>query len=261
MTALYQVHAIKAFNDNYIWAITNELSTDCVVVDPGCSSAVFDFLSFNQLNLTAILITHHHHDHVGGVNALLIKFPSANVFGPKNEAQDIVLKPLIENDTVTFDHLGLSLRVIDVPGHTLGHIAYVDESSLFCGDTLFAAGCGRMFEGTPAMFYHSLSKLMALPPATKVYCAHEYTLSNLNFANTVEPNSPSIQQQIIDCQEMRGDDKPTLPSTIARERATNPFLRVSQPLIINSLNAKFGLSLTDNYIENFKWLRQWKDSF
>jgi len=261
MSSHYRVHAIKAFNDNYIWAITNELSSDCVVVDPGDNEAVVDFLATNNLTLTAILITHHHFDHVGGVAQLRIKFPTLNVFGPLKEAQDTVLQPLIENDTIIFDSLGLSLRVIEVPGHTLGHIAYTDEHSLFCGDTLFAAGCGRMFEGTPFMFHQSLSKLMALPSATKVYCAHEYTLSNLDFANTVEPNSHDIQQRILHCQHKRSLGEPTLPSTIEEERATNPFLRIKQPKIVESLNTKFGLSLTNDPIDNFKWLRQWKDSF
>jgi hydroxyacylglutathione hydrolase len=261
MLSSYKVHAINAFNDNYIWAITQIQSKDCVVVDPGCSNEVISFLAEHNLTLKAILITHHHHDHVGGVEALQRKFPNIKVYGPSKEAKDTVLQPLVEGDNVTIESLGLSLSVLEVPGHTLGHIAYVDKSSLFCGDTLFAAGCGRMFEGTPLMFHTSLSKLADLPATTHVYCAHEYTLNNLKFAKEVEPHSGELTQRIIHCQQQRKNGESTIPSTIAQELATNPFLRLSQSDVIKSLNRKFGLTLNHNLVENFKWLRQWKDTY
>lgn len=261
MDSIYNVHPIKAFSDNYLWALTHENSSECVIVDPGSYQEVLDFLTKNQLTLHAILVTHHHQDHIGGIAQLKKQFPNIDVYGPANEAKSVVTVPLKENDTVYIKSLALSLTVLDVPGHTLGHIAYVDEYSLFCGDTLFAAGCGRMFEGTPEMFEDSLSKFKSLAPQTNVYCAHEYTLSNLKFAKVVEPNSLDLMQRIKTCQQQRDNDQPTLPSTISQELTTNPFLRLTHPDVIKALNAKFNLTLTNNNAENFSWLRQWKDQF
>lgn len=261
MQTNYCVHPISAFNDNYLWAITHEGSTDCVIVDPGSADEVLAFLTEKQLTLAAILVTHHHQDHIGGVTKLMKHFPNVDVYGPTKEAQKVVTIPLKENDTVFIESLGLSLNVLDVPGHTLGHIAYVDEYSLFCGDTLFAAGCGRMFEGTPDMFESSLSKLKALPPKTNIYCAHEYTLSNLKFAKAVEPNSSDLDHRIIVCKQQRHNNQPTLPSTISQELTTNPFFRLTHTDVVQSLNVKFDLALSNNHVENFSWLRQWKDVF
>ncbi|WP_435277056.1 hydroxyacylglutathione hydrolase [Psychrobium sp. nBUS_13] len=263
MTAPYQVTAIKAFNDNYIWAIHQDQNDKCVIVDPGSANKVLEFLTNNKLSLDAILITHHHHDHVGGVNALQAHFPNTPVYGPSKEARDTVTHPLTEGEVIDITAFEMTLKVLDVPGHTLGHIAYFDESSLFCGDTLFSAGCGRMFEGTPKMFSNSLTKLAALPIDTFVYCAHEYTLSNLNFAQAVSPNSIELKQYIASCEEKRSSGLPTIPSSIGIELSVNPFLRVNKPEVIESLNNKFAIHLNaqSNLDQNFKWLRQWKDSF
>jgi len=261
MITNYTVHPIKAFNDNYLWAVMNEDSTDCVVVDPGSATEVLSFLNAHNLTLTAILVTHHHRDHIGGIIELKKHFPSVDVYGPTKEAKDVVNIPLIENDIIHFDSIGLSLRILDVPGHTLGHIAYVNDMSLFCGDTLFAAGCGRMFEGTPEMFSASLIKLKSLPEQTNIYCAHEYTLSNLEFAKAVEPQSSTIDERIKACQQQRNNGQPTLPSTISQELLTNPFFRLTEPAVVQSLNVEYGLTLADNITDNFALLRQWKDSF
>jgi len=257
----YQVDAIHAFNDNYIWAITHKSSTDCVIVDPGCSDEVIDYLKQHNLTLTAILVTHHHNDHIGGIKKLQQMFPAVIVYGPKKEAQDVVSIALQEGDTVVIEQLKLSLNVLDVPGHTLGHIAYFDSNSLFSGDTLFAGGCGRMFEGTPPMFSSSLEKLSRLPLTTKVYCAHEYTLSNLTFAKAIEPNSIELDNRIALCTQQRNNNIPTVPSTIEQELTTNPFFRLVHTDVVHALNVQFSLNLDNDSIENFQWLRRWKDTF
>ena len=261
MLTNYNVNEIQAFNDNYIWAITHDLSSSCVIVDPGCSDEVIDYLNQRNLTLEAILITHHHNDHIGGVKKLQQLFPNVIVYGPAKEAQNVVSVPLQEDDTVVIEKLGLSLSVLDVPGHTLGHIVYFDNESLFSGDTLFAGGCGRMFEGTPDMFSSSLNKLSKLSPATKVYCAHEYTLNNLSFAKAVEPNSTELDKRITLCERQRDKNRPTVPSTIEQELSTNPFLRLTHTDVVHSLNVEFSLSLANNSVENFQWLRHWKDTF
>jgi hydroxyacylglutathione hydrolase len=224
-----QIIPIPAFNDNYIWLLHNH--RQAVVVDPGDAEPVIATLLDLQLQLDTILITHHHHDHIGGVTTLLNTYPQARVYAPKQEAYDFPHIAVAEPDTVAINILDISLAVIDVPGHTLGHIAYYlqdkrnGSSQLFCGDTLFGAGCGRLFEGTPAQMYHSLQKLTALPPHTEIYCTHEYTLHNLDFAMTLEPNNPQLQTRQFDTLQLRQHKQPSLPSTLQQELATNPFLR------------------------------------
>ena len=259
----YQVEGIRAFNDNYIWAIHQNNNDKCIIVDPGSAAEVLKFLADKELSIIGILITHHHHDHIGGVSTLLAHFPNVPVYGPSKEAVEAVTHPLTDGEEIAISALGISLKVLEVPGHTLGHIAYVDAHSLFCGDTLFSGGCGRMFEGTPQMFSNSLSKLSALASTTLVYCAHEYTLSNLTFAKAVSPNSSELEKYIENCERKRARNLSTIPSTIDTELAINPFLRLQDPDVINALNSKFSINLNahDNIHENFKWLRQWKDSF
>lgn len=263
MTQHYLVDAIPAFNDNYIWAIRKNDNNHCVVVDPGSANEVINYLHQHKLVLAAILITHHHKDHTGGVAELISLFPNTIVYGPAKEAQNVVHHSLKQDDVVSIAALDISLNVIDVPGHTLGHIAYWDRHSLFCGDTLFSGGCGRMFEGDAIMFSNSLAKLAQLAPATKVYCAHEYTLSNLTFAKAVTPNCTKLDAYITACALKRQTNKPTIPSDIGTELAINPFLRLNDKQLVESLNHQFALSLTTNtnLDQNFKWLRHWKDTF
>ncbi|MBZ2207604.1 hydroxyacylglutathione hydrolase [Massilia soli] len=254
------VLAIPAFKDNYLWLIHD--GTNAAVVDPGDAQPILDTLDEHKLTLAAILLTHHHADHIGGVQQLL-QHASVPVFGPRNDGISAVTQPLAEGDEVHVPGLELALRVLDVPGHTLGHIAYVaqDPNWLFCGDTLFAGGCGRMFEGTPAQFTDSLGKLAALPDDTLVYCAHEYTLSNLRFAQAVEPGNAALLQRVKTEAEKRAHDEPTVPSTIGLEKATNPFLRYREPGIIDTLVKQRGLDAAAPPVNAFAALREWKNTF
>lgn len=253
------VAPIPAFADNYLWLIHD--GVHAAVVDPGDAPPVLAALESLQLSLVAILLTHHHSDHVGGVPSLLQRF-DVPVFGPRTEAIKHITVPLAEGDHATIPELNLTLSVLDVPGHTRGHIAYVaaDQGWLFCGDTLFAGGCGRLFEGTPQQMVNSLTKLAALPDATQVYCAHEYTLSNLRFASEVEPLNDAIHARIRSEQSKRDRGEPTVPSTIGMEKSTNPFLRYQEPAIVDSLMSAGRLSERD-YIGAFAALREWKNSY
>ena len=217
-----RIQHLPAFTDNYIWVI--QQGHYAAVVDPGDAEPVLHYLARHQLTLCAILNTHHHADHTGGNLALLAQYP-VPVYGPASESIPGLTHPLRENDSVNLPTFGLELKVIDVPGHTLGHIAYYGTDILLCGDTLFACGCGRLFEGTPAQMLNSLAKLARLPAQTAVYCAHEYTLANIAFALTLEPDNPALQQRARSEQIKRTNNQPTLPSNIGLELATNPFLR------------------------------------
>jgi hydroxyacylglutathione hydrolase len=256
---MLKVLSVPAFEDNYLWLIHD--GVHAAVVDPGDAAPVLAALDAHQLSLVAILLTHHHADHVGGVPALLNRF-NVPVFGPRSEAIPAVTHPLGEGDTITIPELGLKLSVLDVPGHTRGHIAYVarEHDWLFCGDTLFAGGCGRLFEGTPEQMVASLTKLAALPDDTQVYCAHEYTLSNLKFAQEVEPHNAALLARIDIEQTKRNQGKPTVPSTVGMEKATNPFLRYDQPAILDRLQQS-GRVAGREPIPAFAALRNWKNSY
>ncbi len=258
----YQVTAINAFNDNYIWLISHANNNYCVVVDPGDSAPVIEFIKQHELELEAILITHHHNDHVGGV-ADLLDYAGKNVpvYGPIKEANDVVTHAVCAGDTIQLQAFSTPLNVLEVPGHTLGHIAFQSEFSVFCGDTLFSAGCGRMFEGTPTMFQQSLADLAALPAQTKVYCAHEYTLANLAFAKAVSPNCDVLAARLSEAQALRQQGLPTIPTTIEIERATNPFLRLGDAQIQAAIANNSQAEITDDLIDNFAALRRWKDDF
>ncbi len=256
------VLAVPAFKDNYLWLVHDGVSA--AAIDPGDSGPILAALAAHKLTLTAILLTHHHADHIGGVPQLL-SHAQVPVFGPRNDHISAVTEPLGEGDLVEVPGLALALRVLDVPGHTKGHIAYVRETPgahwLFCGDTLFAGGCGRIFEGTPAQMADSLGKLAALPDDTSVYCAHEYTLANLRFACAVEPGNPRLRQRVEADSAKRAAGQATVPSNIGLEKATNPFLRYREAEIVDSLVAAHKLDAGAAPLAAFAALREWKNSF
>ncbi|MBL8447265.1 MAG: hydroxyacylglutathione hydrolase [Zoogloeaceae bacterium] len=250
-----EIIPLPAFRDNYIWTLRHHRSA--VVVDPGDADPVLHYLEDQGLDLTAILVTHHHADHVGGIGTLRRRWP-VPVFGPAREAIPACSHPLAEGDRVRLAIPSLELEVLEVPGHTLGHIAYLGAGFVFCGDTLFSAGCGRLFEGTAAQLQASLARLAALPPETLVYCTHEYTLANLRFARQVEPDNPGREDYRRDCEGRRAIGAPTLPSTIGRERAVNPFLRTTEPAIIAAVTTWQGRPPEDD-AACFAALREWKN--
>jgi hydroxyacylglutathione hydrolase len=266
VSAVLETIAIPAFQDNYIWLLSN--GRQAIVVDPGDAAPVIAYLRQHRLRLYAILLTHHHLDHIGGLATLLNNDDTAHipVYGPKDEAIIGVTHPLEEQDTICFAAFQVMISVLNVPGHTRGHIAFLVEDTsggparLFCGDTLFACGCGRLFEGTPQQMLASLDKLAALPETTRVYCAHEYTLSNIRFALACEPNNTALRQWRNDAHARRAGGAPTLPTTIGQEKQTNPFLRVDDPIIQQRLRARLDVCIADR-LEAFSAMRKWKDSF
>lgn len=249
-----QIEPILAFEDNYIWALRE--NGQVVVVDPGEAAPVLRFLERSGDTLSAILVTHRHGDHIGGIAELVAQHP-VPVHGPAREAAEVVTHPLRDGDRVTV--LGVDFEVMEVPGHTLGHVAYYRKGVLFCGDTLFGAGCGRVFEGTLPQMHASLARLAALPPDTQVFCAHEYTQSCLRFAKIVEPNNTAIDARIAAVAKLRTAIQPSVPSTLAEEFATNPFLRWSAPGIIAAAAARLG-HRPANDAETFGAIRVWRDS-
>lgn len=253
---MFNVIRIPAFNDNYIWLLRN--GTAAVVVDPGDARPVIDVLEREGLSLAAILITHHHADHQGGVARLLARCPCP-VFGPAAESITGLTQPLRGGEMIRIDALDAEFRVLPVPGHTLGHIAYYGAGCVFCGDTLFGAGCGRLFEGTPAQMLDSLERLAALPDETAVYCAHEYTEANLRFALAVEAGNRRLQARVDEVAVTRAKGLSTVPSTIALEKATNPFLRCSEPEVVAS--ARHKAPAASGSLQVFTALREWKNSY
>ncbi|MEI6858381.1 MAG: hydroxyacylglutathione hydrolase [Shewanella sp.] len=257
-----KVTALPAFNDNYIWIISRSANQSVYVVDPGDPHVVIDYLNIKQLQLAGILITHHHHDHTGGI-AKLIAHAGHNieVYGPDTENIENLLNPISSTQCfITLKNFNLKVDVIPLPGHTLGHIGYLMEGELFCGDTLFSGGCGRLFEGSPKQMHNSLMALSRLPGDTRVYCAHEYTLANLNFALSVEPTNSELFQYYKCCQDKRNKQVATIPTSIATERNINPFLRCGTNTVKVSVNQHFMLDVSDPD-DIFTLLRQWKDNF
>ncbi len=254
---MIEISPVPAFQDNYIWMLARD--GEAIVVDPGDAAPVHDALRRHALQLTGILVTHHHGDHVGGV-AELAQAYRVRVWGPARESiprRDVALR---EGDRIEL--MGQSFSVIDVPGHTAGHIALHAPGieALLCGDTLFACGCGRLFEGTPPQMYGSLQKLAQLPGATRVYCAHEYTLSNIRFARAVEPDNAELAVRQRQCEQQRARGEPTVPSTIAAELATNPFLRCDEPAVRAAAERRAPGAGADP-VSTFAAIRAWKNAF
>ena len=250
---------IPAFNDNYLWLLHD--GQRALIVDPGDASPVLQALRDSHLELKSILVTHHHADHTGGINELR-EATGARVFGPAREQIPGPFTPLEDGDTV--QALGLDFQVIDVPGHTAGHIAFFTPDAggkplLFCGDTLFSGGCGRLFEGTPAQMLASLDRLAALPGNTVVCCTHEYTMANLRFALAVEPDNRELIGYHARCAALREARKPTLPTSIAQELLINPFLRTRHPTVMAAARRFDPAAHDDNTL--FAAIRQWKNQF
>jgi hydroxyacylglutathione hydrolase len=263
-----EITALPAFSDNYIWAVRkHDGQSDCVaIVDPGEAAPVIDYLQRTGSRLCAILITHRHADHIGGVGELL-RHAEVPVYGPAAEQDKIttLTHALREGDSISIPELELELSVLDVGGHTLGHIAYLGDIDgqpvLFCGDTLFAGGCGRLFEGTPQQMFKSLGKLAILPADTRVYCAHEYTQSNLKFALAVEPGNVALQAREREVARLRAEQKPTVPSLLGAELATNPFLRWHSPEVVAAARKFSGDDTLQDPVGVFAAIREWKNVF
>ena len=251
------IHAVPAFKDNYIWVL--EDGHNAVAVDPGDAAPVQAFLEASGLALAAVLATHHHADHVGGLQALARRW-GCPTFGPAREVVAGLDTKLAEGDRITVPGLGIALGTLDIPGHTAGHIALFGEAVVFCGDTLFACGCGRLFEGTAPQMVDSLAKLARLPGETRVYCGHEYTLANIRFAEAVEPGNRRLAERKAREVAKRSRGEPTLPSTIAEELATNPFLRCEEPEVAASAERHAGRRLATP-VEVFAEIRNWKNDF
>jgi len=248
---------LRAFEDNYIWLIRN--GRHVAVVDPGDAVPVKDYLEREGASLQAILLTHHHGDHTGGV-ADLLRYQPVPVYGPAGEAIDGVSHALHEGETVTLHGCAAAFRVIGVPGHTRGHIAYYGGGALFCGDTLFGCGCGRLFEGTAPQMWSSLSRLASLPGDTLVYCAHEYTLSNIRFALAVESGNAALTARADEVAQLRARNLPSVPFPLSTELATNPFLRCKEAAVLAAAEKHAQVRLQET-VDVFAALREWKNGF
>lgn len=249
---------LPAFTDNYIWTLRESPVGAPVVVDPGDAAPVLAMADATGVAPAALLLTHHHPDHVGGAAELLRRWPGLPVFAPADDRIDLPCQRVGDGDTVEAGPW--RFEVLAVPGHTLSHIAFHGHGLLFCGDTLFSLGCGRLFEGTPGQMLASLDRLAALPPPTQVCCGHEYTLANAAFAAAIEPGNATLHRRTAEARALRDRDAPTLPARLADELAANPFLRVDAPAVRAAVAARLGRAPADR-VETFASLRQWKDGF
>jgi len=253
----WDVVPLRAFADNYIWTLRD--ARCAAVVDPGDARPVLEYLEREKLELVAILNTHHHADHVGGNAGLLARW-KVPVFGPYDDRIGEVTQRLKDGERCELPHFGIEFEVFEIPGHTRTHIAFHGAGMLFCGDTLFAVGCGRLFEGTPRQMHDSLTRLMRLPDDARVYCGHEYTLANIRFAKAAEPGNAALLELEAKAKALRDRDQPTLPSTVGQEKATNPFVRVREPTVIASANRYAGKTLNDP-VSVLAAIREWKNRF
>jgi hydroxyacylglutathione hydrolase len=253
------IEPIRAFSDNYIWAIHDTGQQQVAIVDPGDAEPVLEYVEKRGMTPVAILITHHHWDHVNGVEELFRHY-RVPVYGPAAEKIPGLTDQLKPGDTVSLPELDCHLLVLDLGGHTAGHIGYYGHGALFCGDTLFSAGCGRLFEGTAAQMHGSLSRIAGLPGNTQIYCAHEYTLANLAFAQAVEPDNTAVSQHLATVRSRRQRNLPSLPSRLTAEKSFNPFLRTEEPAVQAAAAQHSGQRVSDS-VTCFAVLRRWKDRF
>ena len=251
------IYPLRSFQDNYIWLI--QMGSEIILVDPGEAEIVLEYLSTNQLTLKAILITHHHSDHIGGVRQIIMHYP-VPVYGPQHEAGAVVTHPVGAGSEIKLTAHNWTLSVLELPGHTLGHIGYFDGIHLFSGDVIFGAGCGRIFEGTPTQMLNSLNQIAQLPGTTKIYCAHEYTLSNITFARHVDPENILLKNREDCVKSYREQNRPTVPLLLNEELATNPFLRCRDQSIHKAVEHHYGIAIHHS-LETFTLLRSWKNQY
>jgi hydroxyacylglutathione hydrolase len=256
---MVDIWPIEVFSDNYVWVLQTDGVREVVVVDPGDGLATLAALETRDLIPTAILVTHHHADHIGGIDEI-VEGRAVHVFGPASEKIQCVDRPVMEGDSVELPALDLTLSVLEVPGHTAGHVAYHAPGFVLSGDTLFAGGCGRVFEGTAEQMHGSVARFADMEADTRVFCAHEYTVSNLSFAAAVEPGNRELQRRLADAIALRGNDKPTVPSTIELEQRTNPFLRCRERTVVSAAEKHAGRRLSSE-VEVFATVREWKDGW
>jgi hydroxyacylglutathione hydrolase len=253
------IFPITAFSDNYIWMLCDEKQRYAAIVDPGDAQPVLEVLKQKNIEPVAILITHYHSDHIGGIARLSEHYPQLPVYGPSNEPIPTLTDKVAHADVINLPHINSPLLVLDTKGHTSGHISYYTNGHLFCGDTLFASGCGRVFNGTMEDLHHSLQHIAKLPPETKIYCAHEYTLDNIGFAKWVEPDNKDLLEREIQCQMLIDNDKPTVPTLLSDELKTNPFLRCHKQTVIQQAEKFAGKTLPTSS-DVFSTIRRWKDT-
>jgi hydroxyacylglutathione hydrolase len=256
---MLQIWPIRVFSDNYVWVLERDGSPQVAVVDPGEAGPVLETLSERDLVVGVVLVTHHHGDHVGGLREIVREF-HPDVYGSAAESVSKVDHPVHDRDRIHLAQLDLHLGVVDLSGHTSGHVGYLGDGFAFVGDTLFGGGCGRIFEGTVEQMYRSLTRLTTLPPETEIYCAHEYTLTNLRFAREVEPDNLALAERLAEAEAVRAEDRPTVPSTIALELDSNPFLRCFEPAVVAAAQERADRALQSD-IEVFSVLRTWKDEW